>query len=607
MIKKLLAVIFTTALALFFSTNAFAQVSNWQKGASICPTSPTDFASESFRQSVANLAATNANFVTLIIPYYQSSANSTDLAPGWNTPTDEALVSAINYIHSLGLNVMLKMHPEISTGEWRANINPSDRAGWFSNYGSILNHYATLGQQTGVAEICIGAEIYNMTGDQRNPTNTANWRSLIGQVREQFSGSLTYSAQHSYPNEENEIEFWDLLDYAGLAAYFPLSDDIAASWESVNQQIITPLYDKWGKPIVFTEIGYRSMDNSHQEPADWWSQGPVNEEEQARNYEALFAYWNTQPHMQGIHFWEWSSNPNAGGAGDTNFTPQNKQAQEVITNWFGQSNENPTPTPTDSPNEPPSGITYPSNLIETSVSRQGTLFTIGIKLPITLANTIVDFEVYDSQNRKIYQEFLEDQDLGQDFANYELDWTTQQEGEYRLKVGIFKSDWSINYFWQDNALTFNGGSGNENPGNPDPTPTPSSPEEPTPTPTNSPGEPSPTPTDNPAPTNTPTPPQSQGELSVWWPKDGVTVSGVHPIKGMVTNMDVSQYRMFWQVDGGQLNEMFDNAQDYPHKESTIDFSSWFWRDAGPYTIAFVAQNPAGETLAQTSVQVYIAR
>lgn len=600
MIKKLFTVVFALALTLFFSTSAFGEVSSWQKGASICPTSPTDFASESFRQSVSNLAATNANFVTLIIPYYQSSANSTDLARGWNTPTDEALISAINYIHSLGLKVMLKIHPEISTGEWRANINPTDREAWFNNYGDILKHYAALGQQNGVAEICLGAELYNMTGDQRNPTNTENWRKLIEQVRERFSGALTYSAQHSFPNEENEIEFWDLLDYTGLAAYFPLSDDLAASWENVNQQIIAPLYDKWGKPIVFTEIGYRSVDNSHSEPADWWNQGPVNEEEQARNYEALFAYWDTQPYMQGIHFWEWSSNPDAGGPNDNNFTPQNKQAQAVITKWFGQTSQNPTPTP-ENPPQPPANITFPSDLIETIVSKQDTTFNIGIKLPINLADTIVDFEVYNSQNRKIYQKFLEHQNLGLNFANYELSWSTDTEGEYRLKVGVFRNDWGINYFWQDNALTFIAGSGSIEPQQPSPTPT--NPQASTSTPTPSP-QPTPTQEPEPSPTSNPPPP---GELSVWWPKDGVTVSGVHPIKGMVTNMDPSQYRMFWQVEGGELNEMFDNSQDYPHKENSIDFSGWTWKENGPYTITFLAQDLAGHTLCQSSVQVFIAR
>lgn len=350
------------AIALIFSPHpALAQVSSWQKGASIEPTSPGDFGSEAFKQSITNLAATGADYVTLIIPYYQSSLVSSDLTAGWNTPTDEALITGIDYAHSLGLKVMLKMHPEIITEEWRGFINPDNRNVWFTVYGDVVNHYATIAQEHGVEEICLGAEMFHLTTPGIHPDNTNHWRALIYAVRQNYDGLLTYSAQHSNPDEAAEIEFWDDLDYIGYAAYWPLcgdkenptTEEMAAAWDAWNKSVIAPTQQKWGKPVLFTEIGYRSLDGSHADPWSWWRAGSADETEQAKNYEVLFSYWNQFPYMQGVHLWKWEVDPDAGGPSDSGFTPQNKQAEEVMKEWFGgQAQPTPTPTPTQDPEEP---------------------------------------------------------------------------------------------------------------------------------------------------------------------------------------------------------------------------------------------------------------
>ncbi|MCL5090610.1 MAG: hypothetical protein M1514_01225, partial [Patescibacteria group bacterium] len=302
----ILQIIIVISLLLLSPMTANASVSNWQKGVTIEPNSPTALGSEDLKQSLSNLSNTHANFVTFIIPYYQSSTSSVDLAPGWNTPTDDALIAGIKTAHSQGLKVMLKIHPELMNGDWRGYIDPTDRAAWFQKYGEILNHYAVLGRENQVDAICLGAEMFKLTTPQANSQNTGFWRDLIDQVRSQYSGLLTYSAQHTYPNEADEIEFWDKLDFIGFAAYFALSaeetnpslESLKASWEAINQSRIAPLYQKWGKPIIFTEIGYRSLVNSHADPWDWGRQGAVDEAEQARDYEALFSYWDSQSFMQ---------------------------------------------------------------------------------------------------------------------------------------------------------------------------------------------------------------------------------------------------------------------------------------------------------------------
>src|ERR1041385_8162116 len=112
-----LLILFTIlVLTLALASRAHAAVVDWQRGASIIPASPTDFASNTFKQSVQELKNDGGNYVDLIIPYYQSSVSSTDIGPGWNTPTDASLIAAIDYIHSLGMHVQLSLYLETNDG-----------------------------------------------------------------------------------------------------------------------------------------------------------------------------------------------------------------------------------------------------------------------------------------------------------------------------------------------------------------------------------------------------------------------------------------------------------------------------------------------------------
>src|SRR6185437_13783206 len=131
LLPRVLCVVLALALSLsplIGITEAQAAVSNWQKGITVVSESTTDFSSSSFQQSMRNAKATGANAVALIVPYYQSNDYTTDIAAGWNTPTDASLISAIDFLHSIGMSVAIKVHLESYDGSWRAYINPSDRS-----------------------------------------------------------------------------------------------------------------------------------------------------------------------------------------------------------------------------------------------------------------------------------------------------------------------------------------------------------------------------------------------------------------------------------------------------------------------------------------------
>ena len=52
--------------------------------------------------------------------------------------------------------------------------------------------------------------------------------------------------------------------------------------------------------------------------------------------------------------------------------------------------------------------------------------------------------------------------------------------------------------------------------------------------------------------------------------------------------------------------MSDSYTDGPHKEASVNVSSWTWRGNGPYVVNFVAKDRRGRLLTQKSILVYVA-
>ncbi len=92
-------------------------------------------------------------------------------------------------------------------------------------------------------------------------------------------------------------------------------------------------------------------------------------------------------------------------------------------------------------------------------------------------------------------------------------------------------------------------------------------------------------------------------VSVWWPTNNAQVAGTQPFKARIDGMNLSDYSMYWQVDNGQLNSMSDNNTDAPHKEASVDLSSWHWQPSGTYQVNFVAKDKNGNTIATQPVTI----
>ena len=551
-----------------------AAVSNWYKGANVFPTSVADFNSDAFRQSLRDLKATGANYVALVVPYYQTDINSTDVQNGWNTPSDTSLAAGIDFAHSIGLAVALKVHIEPYTGDWRAKINPADRTTWFQKYGNNLVHLGQIGQAHNAEMFIMGTEMVSMTSTAINGTNTQNWLDMIARVRQVYSGTLTYDANSTnnndnpFENEKKTVGFWSALDVVGLSVYYNLNtndNSVAAlegQWDYWNNSDLMQFANTVDKPLVFTEIGFRSVDNAHKAPWDSGTGGAYNATEQANAYQALLDYWNKYNYVQGVFWWDWLSNPNGGGQGDISYTPQHKPAQDIMKQWFT------------TPSAPPAKTTYQvSGSISPTQPSAGAMATLSATVGVTgsaLQNGLVDIEVYDvAANKRIFQHFYEGETIAAGTQKtYSTSWMPTASGQYRMAIGVFTTGWAQGLYWNNNSVDISVGSGSG-------------------------GGMTPPPTTGPFSTN------------VWWPGNNAHVSGVQPFKAMVEGLDVSQYAMYWQVDGGALVPMGDNSSGYPHKESLVDLTSWTWKAQGPYTVTFVSKDKSGAIISQKSVQILV--
>lgn len=565
------------ALGLFVGTMSVipfsveAAISDWQRGAAIQPFSTTDIGSDAAQQAMDSLKATGANYVTLIVPYYQANRQSTDMYPSWNTPTDSSLITAITYAHSIGLSVMLKPHLETDYIEWRGNIETpeADRSKWFTSYLAMLKHYGEIAQEYGVEDYCIGTELLRMASPDYNPDNTLQWKNMISEVRKIYSGKLTYSA--NWYGELDRIGFWSDLDYIGISAYYDLyhaanssPDELKKSWDGWRTGVIEPNQKKYGKPIVFTELGYRSIEGAHRNPWDWSRAGTYSEADQAHAYQALFEYWNQYPWMKGVELWRWEINPPGPNTGDIEYTPQNKLALQVMrTYWDGTQ---PVPQPSSDPG-PVSGTSWNASAnITPAHSNAGEVVSITSIVQntsgVNVESAVVDFEIYASSGERVYQKFFESQTFtAGEQKSYAVYWSGD-EGTYVFKAGVFSENWSTNYYWGDSIATI------------------------------------------PVGKFTPAP-QPTVSLDIWWPNDESTVQGLQPFKAMLTDTDISTYKMYWQVDNGTLNEMENNATDYPHKESLVDLSGWTWKGVGPYLITFTARDMGGNVILSKTVNISI--
>ena len=146
-------------------------------------------------------------------------------------------------------------------------------------------------------------------------------------------------------------------------------------------------------------------------------------------------------------------------------------------------------------------------------------------------DVIVDVEGFNAAGQKVCQDFREHQNLAAGArAGYSLTCTppTGFSGTIALSGAVFSSGWQANLHWNDKAVTVTVGA-----------------------------------------------PPPVAHIDYWWPSpSGVTISGRQPVKVYVQELDGTPYSALLTINNGSPIVMGDSTQDWPHKETSIDFTPW---------------------------------
>ncbi len=303
-----------------------------------------------FSPMLRELPDLGVNFVCVSVHVYQDHGDS--LAPARHptkTPSDGTIRRVLKEARRLGLEIALLPIVLLSSpkdNDWRGNLSPPDLRGrtrgdanygapdwkaWFRGYRAVISHYARLAEECRASVFCVGSELSSTEGQVKE------WQQVVREVRQRFSGELTYSANWDH---YEEVGIWKELDFIGLSAYYELTTskspslpELTRSWRGVRQKIL-----RWRKeagltalPLLFTEIGYPSIDGCASKPWDYTQKTVADLHEQMLCYQAFVGTWNGSPELGGAIFYEWWGR---GGRDDKGYTPRGKPALRVLRDWF---------------------------------------------------------------------------------------------------------------------------------------------------------------------------------------------------------------------------------------------------------------------------------
>lgn len=259
---------------------------------------------------------------------------------------------AIDMAHARGLSVMLVPHLWVESGEWRAKIDPGTDAGWAAwvkSYGAFVRSWAEVAEQSKVDLFSAGVELRSWVTTARAPSFAA----LVRELRTVFHGPITYSANW------DDVEHTTILaelDVIGINAFYPLADKDGALFETLLEggervrQRVHALAESWGKPVLFTEIGYTTRPDPAVRPWEWpdaMKNVRIDERAQADAYRALIAPLLEEPFFMGFFVWRLYADPDdVSQEAGWGFSPRGKLAELVVRDafaatWAGDAHRRP--------------------------------------------------------------------------------------------------------------------------------------------------------------------------------------------------------------------------------------------------------------------------
>jgi len=246
----------------------------------------------------------------------------------------EAVGRAIDQAHARGLRVMLVPHLwlECKCG-WRGEIEPfapddiKEKDGSYTfrgraseasirafgaSYRKFALAWADVAEEHKVDMFSVGVELRSWATSGRAIDDL---RTLIADVRGRYHGLLTYSGNW---DDVDEVVVLRDLDVIGINAFYPLAEKAGASRAELLEggarvaSKARALAEGWGKPVVFTEVGYTARPDPAVRPWEWPDEMKgvrVDEDAQADAWRAVLASVLSEPTFAGFFAWRFFTDP----------------------------------------------------------------------------------------------------------------------------------------------------------------------------------------------------------------------------------------------------------------------------------------------------------
>lgn len=291
-------------------------------GANVKPSENAPWGSRRAQQSLQDLAATGASKALLVAFVWQRDVSDSQPVLGSDSGAEQIRVG-LQQMRRAGLEPVLKVHLWIP-GRWAGDANPRDTAAWFDAYQRAVLQLVDVAREERVDAVVMATEL-------RQLQDAPRWPSLVAAIRKVYPGKLLYVAD----SIEHAASFthWSLFDAVAVSLYPALPEDASARLARMREigLQLAALGVREHRPVWVAELGVRSARGSLARPWESPEQraAPVDLQLQAQ----VLGQWREvlqQDRIVGLAIWCWYTDPEAGGAQDSDFTLQGKPAAKVL-------------------------------------------------------------------------------------------------------------------------------------------------------------------------------------------------------------------------------------------------------------------------------------
>jgi hypothetical protein len=274
-----------------------------------------------------------------VIPYsgYQDVTKPSwlEFSDGAGAENDESIVHSLWSAQQAGLQTMLK--PQVwPWNSWTGEIAMQSEEDWaifFDRYFRWIRHYAIMGEMYGADVLCVGVEFSKATLQRPD-----DWRRMIQRLRPIFSGKITYAA--NWGDEFEQCKFWDAVDYIGINCYYPLTKKDKPNQKDLDRgfsEILDKVEfaaTKANKEVLFTEIGFRSVARTWQNPHAEADDRVTDFEAQEMCYKSMIRGLSARPWCKGVYLWKWPAYMDDAKYDLHGFTPLGRPSEKLVEEWF---------------------------------------------------------------------------------------------------------------------------------------------------------------------------------------------------------------------------------------------------------------------------------